>query len=228
MTLRKAATCGTIREWLIADRLACPAATRRDLEQELSAHVALAQEAAERQESHRSEARRTARLDRATTPRRWRRFAISAACHGFDSLSSDVSVWLAAAEQTPRASAVAAILSLGLAIGATTAAFRLVDAVLLRPLPVADPGRLFVVSFTVHDSQNRPDTLDDFDYPTYRRYADVIGERADLMVVGMTARQDIIVGTSEPEKVFRQFLSGNVFPTFGLQPAAGASSGAVR
>ena len=41
-----------------------------------------------------------------------------------------------------KATSMAAILSLGLAIGACTAAFRLIDALLLRPLPVAHPERL--------------------------------------------------------------------------------------
>ncbi|HEV2691228.1 MAG TPA: multidrug ABC transporter substrate-binding protein, partial [Bryobacteraceae bacterium] len=38
----------------------------------------------------------------------------------------------------------AAILSLALAIGACASAFRLIDALLLRPLPIADPDRLYV------------------------------------------------------------------------------------
>src|SRR5205807_5667741 len=49
-----------------------------------------------------------------------------------------------------RAVSVAAILSLALAIGATTAAFRLVDAVLLRTLPVAEPERLFFLANHFH------------------------------------------------------------------------------
>src|SRR6266852_5501580 len=40
-----------------------------------------------------------------------------------------------------KVTSAAAILSLGLAIGACTSAFRLIDALLLRPLPVAEPGR---------------------------------------------------------------------------------------
>jgi hypothetical protein len=40
----------------------------------------------------------------------------------------------------------AAILSLALAIGACTAAFRLIDALLLRPLPVAHAERFYVLS----------------------------------------------------------------------------------
>src|ERR1700751_5626971 len=38
----------------------------------------------------------------------------------------------------------AAVLSLALAMGACTAAFRLIDAMLLRPLPIANPERLYV------------------------------------------------------------------------------------
>src|SRR5579859_6610360 len=41
----------------------------------------------------------------------------------------------------------AAILSLALATGACTPAFRLIDALLLRPLPIAHPERLYSVAF---------------------------------------------------------------------------------
>src|SRR5438876_10269931 len=44
-----------------------------------------------------------------------------------------------------KATSAAAILSLALAVGACTSAFRLIDALLLRPLPVADPGSLYVL-----------------------------------------------------------------------------------
>src|SRR6185369_6821418 len=47
-----------------------------------------------------------------------------------------------------RVANAAAILSLGLAIGATTSAFRLVDAALLRKLPVAEPDRLYYTTLT--------------------------------------------------------------------------------
>src|SRR5260370_4443507 len=46
-----------------------------------------------------------------------------------------------------KVTSAAAILSLALAIGACTAAFRLIDAMLLRPLPVADAERFYVVAF---------------------------------------------------------------------------------
>src|SRR5262249_59278749 len=58
-----------------------------------------------------------------------------------------------------RAANAVAVLSLGLAIGATAAAVGLVDAVLLRPLPVADPSRLFAVAIT-YGIAAMPDTRD--------------------------------------------------------------------
>ena len=72
-----------------------------------------------------------------------------------DALRSDVIVATRQLKKH-RAATAAAILSLGLAIGATTVAFRLVDAVLLRPLPVADPDRLFVVATTFLDATSSP------------------------------------------------------------------------
>ena len=44
-----------------------------------------------------------------------------------------------------KVTSAAAILSLGLAIGSCTSAFRLIDALLLRPLPVAEPERLYAM-----------------------------------------------------------------------------------
>ncbi len=116
----------------------------------------------------------------------------------------------------------AAILSLALAIGATTAAFQLIDAVLLRTLPVSHPNALFYLAVNNVDRDGHPDYGDDFDYPTFRQYREVVADRADLMVVGFNARQDAVFGSgSESERVCRQFVSGNVFSVFGLQPAVG-------
>ncbi len=122
-----------------------------------------------------------------------------------------------------RAVSAAAVLSLALATGATTAAFRLVDAVLLRTLPVTQPERLFYLAITnFTDRDGRPDYRDDYDYPTFRRYRQTVEDRADLMVVGMSYRQDATFGPGdEPEQVYRQFVSGNLFGVFGIQPALG-------
>ena len=117
----------------------------------------------------------------------------------------------------------AAILSLALAISATTAVCRLVDAVLLRTLPVASPERLFYVAWNYIERDGHPDYRDDFDYPTFRQYRKVAERQADLMVVGMAAaRHEISFGPGqETEMACRQYVSGNFFGALGLQPALG-------
>jgi predicted permease len=121
-----------------------------------------------------------------------------------------------------RAVSAAAILSLALGIGSTTVSFRLVDAVLLRTLPIDHPERVFFLANTFIDRDGRPELRDDFDYPSFRRYRDAVAGRADLMVVGMTPRQEGTFGpANEPENFYRQYISGNVFGVFGLQPAMG-------
>ncbi|HLK62860.1 MAG TPA: ABC transporter permease [Bryobacteraceae bacterium] len=122
-----------------------------------------------------------------------------------------------------RVASGAAILSLALAIGATTSAFRLVDAVLLRPLPVSEPGRLFFLAVTEVDPHDGHLAVrDDSDYPTFRKRRDQLADRADVMLVGFNAPVAIILNAdNQPNQVYRQFLSGNVFAIFGLVPAAG-------
>lgn len=138
-----------------------------------------------------------------------------------DSLISDVGFGLRQLRKRPVVTA-AAVLSLALAIGASTAAFRLVNATLLRKLPVAEPERLFYLAASYIDRDGHPDYRDDFDYPTFRRYREAVADRADLMVVGLTAREDAAFGSgAETEKIYRQYLSGNVFNVFGLRPAFG-------
>ncbi len=138
-----------------------------------------------------------------------------------DALLADVVFGWRQLRKRPAVS-IAAILSLALAIGATTAAFQLVDAVLLRTLPVSHPDQLFYLAATYVDRDGHPDYRDDFDYPTFRQYREAVADRADLMVIGFSAPQDVVFGSgTEMERVHRQYISGNAFSVFGLQPAVG-------
>src|SRR5208282_1323086 len=67
-----------------------------------------------------------------------------------------------------KATSAAAILSLALAIGACTGAFRLIDALLLRPLPVADPQHLYVLSREGIGPDGKHATFDGWAYPSFR------------------------------------------------------------
>jgi putative ABC transport system permease protein len=120
------------------------------------------------------------------------------------------------------AATAAAIVSLGLAIGAVTTVFRLTDAVLLRKLPVAEPDRLWYLAESVVDGQGQRDWRDDFDYPSFRKYRALANGRAELILVGgATLRDAVLVNGGDPEKVTRQYVSGNLFGAFGLSPTLG-------
>ena len=192
-----------------------------DLEEELRLHLELAAEAEQRQGHSRQEAGRLARMRAGSVDHAMGSLRDQRGLPAVDALASDVVFGWRQLNKHRTASAVA-VMSLGLSIGATTAAFRLVDAVLLRPLPVTDPDRLFVVSNTFIDIDRRPGYRDDYDYPTYREYSKTVGEHAAVMVVGVAARHPVVVRNREtPEIVTRQYLSGNVFSTLGLRPAMG-------
>lgn len=139
-----------------------------------------------------------------------------------DSVRADTVFGLRQLRRRPTVTA-AAILSLALAIGAVTAAFRLTDAVLLRPLPVADPASLFVLTYTyVDDVTGKSEEGDSFSYPLFREFREAVKGRAELMVVSYASRNDLTYGSDDDmEKAYRQFVSGTHFGIFGLRPAMG-------
>src|ERR1700726_3745911 len=78
-----------------------------------------------------------------------------------------------------KVTSAAAILSLALAIGACTSAFRLIDALLLRPLPVAEPGRLYAISFVGFSLNGKPNTYDSWAYPAFRLMRAAVKDQAE-------------------------------------------------
>jgi predicted permease len=92
---------------------------------------------------------------------------------------------------------------------------------LLRPLPVADPSRLFIVTRALLDADQRLEDRDDFDYPTYRKYAARVDGSADVMLFGTAFRRKVVIGSGEVETAIQQFVSGNALAGLGVQPAVG-------
>ncbi|NUQ29345.1 MAG: FtsX-like permease family protein [Acidobacteriaceae bacterium] len=117
---------------------------------------------------------------------------------------------------------VAAILSLALAIGACTSAFRIIDALFLRPLPVAHADQLNVLARQGPDDHGVPRSFDDFAYPNFARMRAAAQGQAELIAASFTYRTDLTYATdNEMEKGYVQYVSGTMFPIFGLRPTLG-------
>jgi predicted permease len=111
---------------------------------------------------------------------------------------------------------LAAILSLTIGIGATTAIFSVVNGVVLRPLPYKDPDQL------VRIWHNKPE-IQMTRMPVSAGNVNVWRERADsfesVAVFSQTA--SVITGEAEPEQVMGARISYNLLPMLGYQPLIG-------
>ena len=116
--------------------------------------------------------------------------------------------------KSPGFSAVA-ILSLALGIGANTAIFSLINAVLLRPLPVAAPERVMAVSTT---DQRNPGNLP----LSHLNFKDLRAQNAAFEdMAGFTFNQVNYSTGTESEQIPVQVVTANYFPLLGVRPAMG-------
>jgi predicted permease len=108
----------------------------------------------------------------------------------------------------------AAVLVLALGIGANTAIFSVVDAVLLRPLPYGDPHRLVWVWETHPNVKEEPASLPNFtDWKSQ-------GQSFEGMA-GFTNSSLALTGEGEPERIPATFVVGDFFGVLGVSPALG-------
>ncbi len=115
----------------------------------------------------------------------------------------------------------AAVVSLSLALGACVAAFSLVDALILRPLPVRDPQQLVYLSFPTYTPE-RPEA-DTFNDPLFVRLRDASREQVALFAMStqVVRRAALPDAGGEKEQLRAQHVSGDAFARLGIAPAAG-------
>jgi len=128
-------------------------------------------------------------------------------------LGQDLRYALRSLRKTPGFT-VAAVLTIALGVGANTAIFSLVDAVLLRVLPVQNPKQLVfpTAAGTAGPSGAPP-------YPCFERLRSGTSSFAGLAAfTGDELRVEI---DGNPEQVMGQIASGNYFEVLGVKPAIG-------
>jgi predicted permease len=107
-----------------------------------------------------------------------------------------------------------AILSLGIGIGANAAIFSIVNVLMLRDLPVADPWQLVEVGRVTRRGPGFS-----FSYPAYERLRDRNAVFSGLMALSReTIEGRVDGGTSAPAG---RYVSGNLFETLRVSPLAG-------
>jgi predicted permease len=121
-----------------------------------------------------------------------------------------------------KVTSVAAVLSLALGMGSCVAAFRLIDALLWRPLPISNSSNLYVLSHKMTRFDGKPAEDDHWATPDFNVMGDAAKDQADLIAISDADRTDITWSTDDDmEKAHVVYASGNMFPLFGLEPALG-------
>ena len=110
---------------------------------------------------------------------------------------------------------LAAIVTLGLGIGANSAIFSVVNAVLLKPLPYEHGERLVVLQHRMGMLDQPFSALDISDYRGQNHSLDGLVEYHNMNF--------ILLGRSEPERVETGVVSWNYFDVFGVKPLFGRS-----
>jgi predicted permease len=126
-----------------------------------------------------------------------------------DELSQDLRYAIRTLRQSP-GFALVAILSLALGIGANTVVFGVLNALILKPLPVSSPEELFCLQGRNHPTQS---------FPNYRDLRD-----RNTTFSGLIAYRTIPMGLDTGDgvrRVWGYLATGNYFEVLGVKPALG-------
>ena len=111
---------------------------------------------------------------------------------------------------------IVAVITLALGIGANTAIFSMVDAFLLRPLPVADPEQITVLA----SQQKQGNFVTQFSVADYR---DIQNQTSGVFsdVFAYQFGLDGLSVDGKADRIMTNYVSGNYFSALGLKPALG-------
>jgi len=189
----------------------------QELDEELGAYLEM--EAAEkmRQGVSRKDALREVRLERGSLEVA-RELVRSGGWESvLETCWQDLRFGLRMLRKSPGFTAVA-VLTVALGIGANTAIFSIINGLLLRTLPVRDPGQL--VELLHHEPGDPEPGFNGFSWAAYRIMRDGNHVFSDLIVDSLafiTVRADKL----QPQTVFVGTVGGTFFQALGVRPAAG-------
>jgi predicted permease len=132
---------------------------------------------------------------------------------GFETFCQDVRFGVRQLRRNP-VFAVAAILTLGIGIGANSAIFSFVNSVLLRPLPYPQPDRLTVIWSDLGNSSRAPAS-------TFELYQMRQRTREFDQIAGIWVTNRALPGKGDAEQGKAAVVTSNFLPLFCVRPALG-------
>ncbi len=192
----------------------------RELDDEVSFHVEMETQANLRRGMSPDEARRRALLDFGGVEAHKEACRDERAARPLHDLGRDLRHAARALRRSPGFTA-AAVLTLALGIGATTAVFSIVDGVLLRPLVYPDAERLHSLFEAQPQGQIRSAS-----YPTFQEWRQ---RAAPFARLGFVRGEDVLVrGTEGPQRFVGAYISSDYFGVMGTRPLLGRTPSADR
>lgn len=113
--------------------------------------------------------------------------------------------------------AAVAILTFALGIGANTAMFSLLDAIVLRSLPVSEPQQLFLLN-EINPREQGPAALS---WPGFERLRQSLPAGARMVALAGPARFNMTTDGGGMEPIYGQLVSGGYFDVLGVRAAIG-------
>ena len=186
-----------------------------DLDAEFRSHLAMLADEHVRRGMTSEEARHAARRDFGGVEQAKESYRDQRGLPFLETLVQDVRYALRMLRKSPGFTAVV-VLTLALGIGANTAIFSLMNAVLLQSLPVRNPEQLVVVRYT--DPQPRG-AEEDFSYPMYQALRD-----KSAAFEGVVTRSGVsfnVTYAGQSEWAYGELVSGNYYEVLGVRPWLG-------
>src|SRR5947209_11129184 len=109
---------------------------------------------------------------------------------------------------------LAAVLALAIGIGANTAIFSVVNAVLLKPLPYPQAEQLVAIGSV--DTRDRGDDFKSLSFPDFRDFRDQAKSFTSMAVHRHTGLA--LSGNGQAQNLNAQEVSGNFFEVLGVKP----------
>ena len=186
----------------------------REIGEELASHLQLHIDDNVRAGMTPSEARRVAIITLGGIAQTTERYRDRRGLPALDALRQDVSYAVRVLRKNPAFTATA-VLTLALGIGANSAIFSVVNAVLLRPLPFRDSGQLVLV-FSTAKNGNR------YDVSTYPDYADWRNQNRSFSDMAAFAGRRMTIGIAEQSVMADgKRVTTNIFDVLGVPPVLG-------